>query len=517
MEELIANLRREAVHIWGGMSGPQQIIVCILSLLTMVSILFFANWASATSYRVAFSKLSDADSGAVINKLNDMKIPYQVSENGTAISVPANKVYDVRFQLASAGVLQNGGVGFELFDKTNFGATDFTERLNYRRALEGELSRTINSLAAVETSRVHIVIPQPELYSSKEKPGTASVLLKLRAGSRLDARQVRGIASLVSSSVEGLKPENVTIVDTNGNSLTQADDGLSQSLGASTTQLELQRSYEQETEQRVQTMLDTALGPNKAVVKVSALMDWDQVDTQSETYQQDPNGKTLVRSSHDVQENYAGTPSGVPATGSPGSDSNLKDKVTTSTDSSSNSKYDRKDITTNYELPKEVRHTVKAPGNLKRLSLAVIVDGSPDDANVNGLKQAISAAVGLDPQRGDTVEVMSMPFDRSFVQEGKEALQESEKWANYMEVGKVVAVVIPMVVFLLLLVLRTRRTRKKGSLSEAYEGMSLAEMEEEMVPEEVRKRKLVHEKVSELAKGRPEIVARLMRSWVEEG
>ncbi|MFH1485723.1 MAG: flagellar basal-body MS-ring/collar protein FliF [Chloroflexota bacterium] len=518
MDELFSSLKREVLNIWLGLTGSQRVIAVALAMASFTSVLLFTTWAQRPSYQVAFSKMSDADSGAVISRLTDMKVPYEVAENGSAILVPSSKVHEVRFQLASEGLPQGGALGFELFDKTNLGITDFTERLNYRRALEGELVRTISSLSAVERSRVHIAIPQQELYSSREKPTTASVVLKLRPGSRLDARQIRGIAHLVASSAEGLSPQNVTILDTSGSLLSaQSDDAsLTQSLGATSTQLELQRGYEKEIERSVQAMLETALGPSKAVVRVSAVMDWDRVETQSESYQPESASSSPVRSSHEVQETYSGQGVKAPS-GTPGTESNIRESVTTTGGDNASSKYDRKDITTNYELSKAVRRTTKAPGNLQKLSLAVILDGTPEDAKIASVKQAISAAVGLNAERGDTIEVVSMPFDRTFVQEQVEALQEAEKWNTYLDLAKGAALVVPLVLFLLLLLLRSRGggRRQKSGTTTIYDDDT--ETLDDQIPEGAKRRRLIQGKVGELARGRPEIVARLMRSWVEEG
>lgn len=216
-----------------------------------------------------------------------------------------------------------------------------------------------------------------------------------------------------------------------------------------------------------------------------------------------------------MQETYSGQGLAT-ASGSPGTESNLREKVAASADNSSGNKYDRKDITTNYELSKAVRRTVKAPGNLRRISLAVIMDGAPDDANLSSLKQALSAAVGLDPKRGDSLELMSMPFDRTFAQEQKEALQEAEKWNNYLDIGKGAALVVPLALFLLLLLLRSRHGSKRSRERSVYD-ISLSAEEEESLSPELRQKRLIQGKVAELAKGKPEIVAKLMRSWVEEG
>ena len=517
MDDFVSRIKAEIAGPWSRLSRVQQFMIVALGIITVVVVLLFTMWAQTPNYQVAYSNLSESDSGAVITKLQEMKVPYQVSESGKAILVSASKVHEVRFELASQGLPQGGTMGFELFDRTNLGITDFAERLNYRRALEGELTRTINCLAAVEQSRVHLVIPQPELYSDRQKEATASVVLKLRVGRQLDSRQIKGISHLVAGSVEGLKPENLTIVDTNGNIL-------SSELGsekmfptaATSNQMELQRSYERDLEQRVQGMLEKALGPNKAVVRVNSVMNWERIEKESETFGPEGKDSSAVRSSHQTEESYSGK--GVPgAAGIPGTDSNLKEKTTTtSIDESGTASYSRKDVTNNFETSKTITRLVKSPGTLEKLSVAVILDGPVDEARAASLRQAVSAAVGLDPGRGDAIEVTVMEFDKSFLEEQKEALKQAEQWSSYFEIAKGVALVLPLMLLILVLLFRSRGARLgRKAFVGAPDGV-FATITSEALPREAQRKQLVRQKVITLAKNQPEIMARQIRSWLEE-
>ena len=280
----VSGVRNQISEIWQNLGRAQQVAIAAIAVACVGLIFALISWARTPEYATVFSNLSEEDAAAIVGKLKESKTPYEIANGGSAIRVPANLLYDTRLQLASSGLPQGGGVGFELFSQTNFGMTDFIQKVNYQRALEGELSRTINHLGPVEQSRVHIVMPQPSLYTDEQKEASASVVLKLKPGQRLKDAQVRGIAQLVSSSVEGLKPEKLTIVDSNGNVLSDSLGGEKDSQRMSLSQLDSQRTFETDLEQRTQTMLDRVLGYGKATVRVRAVLDWDQFESSSETY-----------------------------------------------------------------------------------------------------------------------------------------------------------------------------------------------------------------------------------------
>ncbi|MGQ9581637.1 MAG: flagellar basal-body MS-ring/collar protein FliF, partial [Armatimonadota bacterium] len=258
-------------RLWKELSPAQRLVVAAFASLAFTSVVLIGMALSRPRMAVLFSGLTSEDAGAIAQKLAEQKIPYRLSADGTTIEVPANKVYDVRLQLATQGLPQGGTVGFELFDKSNFGMTEFAERLNYQRALQGELQRTIKQLAPVVDARVHIVMPEEKLYTSEQNPVTASVVLRLRRDRPLSDGQVGGIVHLVSSAVEGLKPSNITVIDTEGNVLSEAVT-LAGSGGQLLTaaQTKLKRQYEIELAANLQGMLARIVGPDKAVVRVSA-------------------------------------------------------------------------------------------------------------------------------------------------------------------------------------------------------------------------------------------------------
>lgn len=247
--------------------------VVALSILFFVLLIVVAN---KTDYRPLFANLSSEDAGEIVKKLKEQKVPYQITNDGKAILVPSDKVYDLRLAMASDGLPQGGGVGFEIFDRKNFGVTEFVQKLNYQRALQGELSRTIAQLSGVEQARVHLVIPEKTIFKDNEKPATASVVLKMKANRMLSESEVQGISHLVASAIEGMDPDQVTVMDSRGKILSKSN---SSDPGNKMTSamLETQRNYEKNLEDRLQSLLDKAVGTGKSVARVTAAFDFKQV------------------------------------------------------------------------------------------------------------------------------------------------------------------------------------------------------------------------------------------------
>ncbi|HWR83008.1 MAG TPA: flagellar basal-body MS-ring/collar protein FliF, partial [Candidatus Deferrimicrobium sp.] len=270
-----------------GRLTPSQVMMLLgVAAGIVVGTIFVIGWVDGVTYARLYSDLEESEAGEVIAYLTDNNIPYKLSDGGRSISVPSDQVYKTRISLASEGLPRSGNIGYSIFDKNNFGMTDFLLDLNYRRALEGELTRTIMQLSEIQAARVHIVIPKDRLFKEAQKEATASVVLKLKHGSALSGRQIAGITHLIASSVEGLRPDKITIVDYEGNLLTsgQSSDPLA---GLSTSQLQVRQQVEQYLEGKAQTMLDNVLGRGKSVIRVTAELNFQQLEKTSETY--DPN------------------------------------------------------------------------------------------------------------------------------------------------------------------------------------------------------------------------------------
>ncbi len=427
----MANQLQEQISVvWKKTSLAQRITLIALIVAAIIITVVLVGWAQKPSYAVAYSGLSDDDASQIIGKMDEKGIGYQLKGTGT-ILVPSDQVYEVRLAMASEGLPQSSAAGYELFSQNTLGMTEFSQKVNYQRALEGELERTIASLDAVDSVSVNVVTPEKSLLSSDQAPTTASVVIKEKSEGYLNAGQVKAITNLVANSVEGLKPENVVVVDSNGNLLTtQASDYAGDSVIQSDSQRSAEIAAANEIRDKVQTMLDAILGPNRAAVQANVTMDWSQKEVTLSVY--DPT-QVAVRSSEKISEDYLGT--GEQASGVPGAESNLPTPVATIAAETTTGNYNRTDETINYEISQTNTHEIYSPGEIKKISLAVMVDQVSDSAQLEMIKSAVIAAAGIDMSRGDTVSVNTMEFDRSYFQEQADTMEKDAKNDLYMKIG----------------------------------------------------------------------------------
>ena len=398
-------------------------------------------WGSATEYKVLFSNLSERDAGTVTATLQTMNVPYQTEANGTLL-VPASQVYDLRFKLAAQGIPKGGAVGFELMDSPKLGMTQFQEQLAFQRGLEGELARTIQSLAPVESARVHLAIPKPSVFIRDKQSPSASVLVNLHPGRALDPGQVQSIVHLVSSSVPELSPNSVTVVDQAGNLLTAKHDG--QSLrGLNASQLEYTKAMEAYFVQRIEAIVAPIVGTGNVKAEVRADLDFSEDEATSESYRPNPTPDAQsIRSQQTVEDiNNAGTqaqgvpgaltnqppgPATAPVTAPPGA--NAGPNAVAAAGQGGNSS--RKENTVNFELDKTIRHVKASQGRIKRLSAAVVVNhrtardnegkaGKPTPLSAQEMTQInslVREAMGFNQPRGDTVNVVNAAFTEARVE-----------------------------------------------------------------------------------------------------
>jgi len=270
-------------NLFKSLSIGKRIALLILAVGFMAGFVFLMNWAGNPEFHPLYTNLDANDAGVILNQLKDQKIPYRLSANGSTILIPREKIYEIRMELASEGLPQGGSIGFELFDNTKLGMTEFAQNVNYQRALQGELVRTINGFEEVDSCRVHIVMPEKSLFLKDEEAASASVVVKLRHGKWLTQQQVQGIVHLVSSSVSRMGPENVTVVDSNGRLLTGSKDSTGIAT-LSSDQLDYQAKVEHKLENRVLTMLEKALGANRAIVRVSCDLNFKQYEMTEERF-----------------------------------------------------------------------------------------------------------------------------------------------------------------------------------------------------------------------------------------
>lgn len=423
-----------------------KIPLLIAAAAAVAIIVALMLWAKSPDYRVLYSNLNDRDGGDIVTQLTQLNIPYRFADNGGALLIPADKVHETRLRLAQQGLPKGGAVGFELLDQEKFGISQFSEQVNYQRALEGELSRTISTLGPVMNVRVHLAMPKPSLFVREQKSPTASVTLALQPGRALDDGQINAIVYMVSSSVAGLPPGNVTVVDQTGRLLTQSD---SAGRDLNAAQLKFTNEVENRFQRRIETILAPMVGNGNVHAQVTAQVDFASREQTDEEYK--PNqaaDKGAVRSQQvSTSEQLGGTnvggvpgalsnqpsatpvapietPQATPAAGAAGATANNanmanRPATTTAAKSTATSSNSRHDQTTNFEVDRTIRHTQQQAGMVQRLSVAVVVNygsdkaGKPVALTKDQLAQVESLtreAMGFSTDRGDTLNVVNTPF-----------------------------------------------------------------------------------------------------------
>jgi flagellar M-ring protein FliF len=508
-------LLNQILALWNRLSSTQKIVIISVVVSSVVGLVLLVSWANRPSFAVLYSQLSSEDAGAIVEKLKAQNIPYEIGHGGTAILVPANQADELRLQLAIDGLPRSGEIGYEIFDKTNLGMSEFLQKLNYRRALEGELKRTIESLSEIRQARVHIVIPEPSLYLDEEKPTTASVMLKLAPGSQLSKRQIKGITHLVAASVEGLRPENVTLVDYYGNPLTTpAEPG---SLpGLNETQLTIKKNVEAYLTTKAQSLLDGVLGKNNAMVQIDADLDFTQIERTSEIFDPD---NPAIRS----------------------------EERTTSkamTEGNPDSKSDH--AITNYELNKKVERLIQSAGNIRGLTVAVMVnqkrvstmDSTGEEKvtheprtpqELQELAAVIQNAVGLNEARGDRIHVSNLVFDQTELEQANQLLDQEERrqfWISVIQKAALAAGILLGLLLLRAIVKNLSFENLQAKINPEVEEITDKENKVEEVvtlkplDETIDPKRLLtiqmEEQISQYSLKKPEEVARLLKTLMLE-
>ncbi len=507
--------------------GKQMLIavVAFLSALAFAVLIFVAN---RTDFRPLFTNLSSEDAGEIVKKLKDSKTPYQITPDGKGLLVPSDKVYEMRLTLASEGIPQGGGVGFEIFDRKNFGMTEFVQKLNYQRALQGELSRTIAQIAGVEQARVHLVIPEKSLFKDNEKPATASIVLKMKSNRNLRDSEIQGVVHLVSASIEGMDPEHVTVLDSRGKILSKG--GSSDPTARMTSAMqETQRAYEKNVEERIQSLLDRIVGGGKSVARVTAAFDFKQVERLEEKF--DPES-IAVRSEQRTEEKGSSTTN---SAGVPGVQTNLgRTNAAAGATSGGGSKNDE---TLNYEVSRSTAKIIEPVGALSKISVAVLVDGkyeapaavkegqsakpkyiprSPDE--LQKIETLVRSAVGFSAERGDQLSVQNIPFQDT----GESGVTEATTWwtnpfflalAKNLMIGVGFLALIMFVIRPLLISLRVIRSNSLTSFEPVGEGSEqLSSAERAQLTIQLAEQQELIEK----AKKDPYQVAQILQNWVSD-
>ncbi|QOV67184.1 flagellar basal-body MS-ring/collar protein FliF [Citrobacter sp. BDA59-3] len=513
-------------------------------------------WAKSPDYRTLYSNLSDQDGGAIVTQLTQMNVPYRFSDNGGAIEVPADKVHELRLRLAQQGLPKGGAVGFELLDQEKFGISQFSEQVNYQRALEGELARTIETLGPVKTARVHLAMPKPSLFVREQKSPSASITVNLAPGRAMDDGQITAIVHLVSSAVAGLPPGNVTVVDQSGRLLTQSNTA---GRDLNDAQLKYSADVEGRVQRRIESILAPIVGNGNVHAQVTAQIDFANKEQTEEQYQ--PNGdasQAVLRSrqtneSEQIGGNYPGGVPGAlsnqpaPANAAPittppanqqnGQQNQNGQQTASSATSNAVPRNTTRNETANYEVDRTIRHTKMNVGDIERLSVAVVVnyrtlpDGKTEALSADQLKQIedlTREAMGYTEKRGDTLNVVNSPFNATDDVGGQLPFWQQQSFIDQMlNAGRWLLVLI--VAWLLwrkaVRPQLVRRQEEAKAIQEAQRAR--AEIEESVEvrlskDEQLQQRRnnqrlsaeVMSQRIREMSDNDPRVVALVIRQWM---
>lgn len=467
-------------ELWANFTVTQRIILAGVTVLVLASFIGLTIWFNRPDYKLLYSNLSAEDANKVVKILQADKVPYELENSGNTILVPAAKVYDLRIKIAGEGNLVGQGIGFEIFDQTKVGQTDFVQKINYVRAMQGELARTISEFPSVDSARIHLVVPQRSLFVEEQQKPSASVVLKLHDNNKKpDNKEIQAILNMMLMAVQGLDKAHLSITDSSGKVLyTPEEDSIT---GVSSTQMEHRLRVQRDFERRIEEMLMPVFGPGRVIAKVNADMDFSQKTIRREMY--DPE-KSAVRSeqrSEESQQGRANLEAGAP-------DVNFRGDGITGSVSTQNGT--RETRTTNFEINKEEQNIIANVGDLRRMTVAVIVDGTYEKINdkwtfvprnkeeLSRVQQLVANAVGLDLKRGDSLEVNSVPFTDS---EPPKDPNMADVIAQYVDkLGKPLLNALLAFLFLMLVVRPVvlaliRPKVEAGEMVEGLEGLPAAE------------------------------------------
>ncbi|CAM7229548.1 flagellar basal-body MS-ring/collar protein FliF [Citrobacter sedlakii] len=511
-------------------------------------------WAKSPDYRTLFSNLSDQDGGAIVTQLTQMNIPYRFTEGSGAIEVPADKVHELRLRLAQQGLPKGGAVGFELLDQEKFGISQFSEQVNYQRALEGELARTIETLGPVKRARVHLAMPKPSLFVREQKSPSASVTVNLEPGRALDEGQISAVVHLVSSAVAGLPPGNVTLVDQGGHLLTQSN---TSGRDLNDAQLKYASDVEGRIQRRIESILSPIVGNGNVHAQVTAQLDFANKEQTEEQYRPNGDASQAVLRSRQVNESEqigSGLPGGVPGalsnqpapanaapiTTPPANQQNAQNGQNaqqTTTNTNAGPRSTQRNETSNYEVDRTIRHTKMNVGDIQRLSVAVVVnyktlpDGKPLPLTAEQMKQLedlTREAMGFSDKRGDTLNVVNSPFTST-----DDDSAELPFWKQQAFIEQLMSAGRWLLVLLVAWILwrkavRPQLTRRAEEAKAAQEREQLRQETQEAVEvrlskdEQTQQRRanqrlgaeVMSQRIREMSDNDPRVVALVIRQWM---
>lgn len=510
MADFLKRYQEQIKKLWSELNSSLKIVVVIVVVFMSAFFGYLIIRGTSANYQPLFTELSTSDAAGVVEIIEENNIDYQLTGGGSTILVPENEIHRLRLEAANQGFPTQGVVGFEIFDSSDFGTTEFEREVNYYRALGGELSRSIQTMDGISFAKVQISPAEQSLFLAEEKSAGASVILELERGFNLSSGQVQAIQNLVAGGVQDLPLEEVTIVDTRGNLLSQnsSEDNWASSSG----NFAIKHQFEESLIKDLNLMLTRVLGPDNFVVRVNAELDFDQRQAESKIYTPVTDEDGIIRSEEVNTENQQGTAG---AAGVPGTDANIPQYQ--AADTAQGDSYESESRITNYEINERIEQHVYAPGDVKRLSVSLLVDQNTDEDSLIQIREAVAAAIGFDEERGDTINVSAINFDRSLeaaAEEARAAQEAAERREFYIYGGLILLILILTSALIIYLYRKRGLLVDKGSQLD----VSVEEDEEEELlfkanPEQKKQAQLKKE-LENIVHSDPESAAKLIRSWL---
>jgi flagellar M-ring protein FliF len=528
MKSALAGVAERARSTFSTISLGQKVVIGLLLVGLLLGGFFFFRWITTPTQAPLFSNLASTDASAIVDELNAQGVPYTLADGGQTIMVAKDQVYDLRLAMSGKGLPSGQDTGYALLDQQGITTSEFQQQVTYQRALEGELSKTLEALDGVRQAVVHVALPKEEVFATDQAAPTASVLLDLAPGTQLTSEQITAITNLVSSSVQDMEPKQVTVTDASGQVLASPETGVSAGAGDARTQVE--KDKEAQLKANVEEMLSRVVGPGHAVVSVRAEVDLDQRHSTSETYNYN-NGTPPVSSSR-TTEQYNGN--GTPVGGVLGPE-NTADAATNA--GGGNSSYNKESSTDNNAVDKTTTEEQSAPGTINRLTVSVVLDQAvAGNLNQGQIQQLVETAVGYDQARGDDITVAAMPFDTTAADAAAadmEAARQEEASAQMWSMIRSGGIAAGIALIVLLVWLRARKNRP---IEDEYEPLELTddmlaeldrlrvESSREAAPRidtrelelEAAERARVRGEISSMVSERPDEVAAMLRGWLTE-
>ena len=492
-----------ASNFFSKLDQKQKILFVSGAAICLVLIILLVRFVTQPNLVPLYSDIELQDAAEITEYLKDNNISFELKDEGSTILVPEDQKYQVRLDLADSGLPKGNVVGFESFDAMRFGETESTQKVRYTVALQGELERTISKIAGVDDVRVHIAIPEESLFVEDEKEATSSVFVDLKPGCNLEDTQVHGITRLVASGVEGLTAENVTVVDSDGNVLSDSIGGKTQISGQLTTnQMQLKFDYEKRLDNSLQSMLERVVGTGKAVVCSNVVFDFDQVEIKKEDY-----GDNEIRKNHTVEETSTG---GDTAQGQPGTGANIPDYQQVENEDGI---YDqRTEKTTDYEIDIETTHRFVAPGKIEQISVSVLLGDEFGVQEQQRIADMVSSAAGVRLESEDRVTVTCLPFDCTEEEEGQGM---GGFWSYKLLIILIIFLVLAAAILLFWLLRRNKTETKLSEQEMIVQDLLNLKQQEVMTPSpEQREEKEMLDKLRELAQDNSKETAEVLRAWL---